>query len=183
MSYKVPRLGTNADTALPPAAAPPFEAASPATAAPPAEHVGDFYSLSVALTGFDEVELLRTGVGHLYLTWLMRVFPDVMPELLTAWRDIERDVSPAERPVALRQTILGDAVLGPFARSVIVLWYTATWRPPAGAPTGAENPENVNRSFGVAYPEGLMWRAAIGAHPGGAKPTGFGTWAFAPREA
>jgi hypothetical protein len=179
MSYKVPRLGTNAGAAPPPAAEPPSEAASPATAAPPAEHVDDFYSLSVALTGFDDVELLGTGVGNLYLKWLMRVFPDVMPELLTAWRNIERDVPPAERPVALRQTILGDAVLGPFARSVTVLWYTATWRPP----DGSERPENVDRSFGVAYPEGLMWRAAIGAHPGGAKPTGFGTWAFRPLEA
>lgn len=182
MSYKVPRIG--ADGALPPAAAaPPPEAGSPATAVPLEEHVGDFYGLSAALTGFDEVELLGTGVGNLYLNWLMRAFPDVMPELLTAWRNIERDVPPAERPAALRERILGDAVLGPFARSVIVLWYTATWRRPAWAPSGAENPENVDRSFGVAYPEGLMWRAAIGAHPGGAKPTGFGTWAFAPREA
>lgn len=182
MSYKVPRLGANADAAPPPAAEPPPEAASPATA-PAAEHVDDFYSLSVALTGFDDVELLGTGVGNLYLNWLMRVFPDVMPELLTAWRNIERDVPPAERPVALRQKILGDAVLGPFARSVIVLWYTATWRPPDWSQIGAEHPENLDRSFGVAYPEGLMWRAAIGAHPGGAKPTGFGTWAFQPLEA
>jgi hypothetical protein len=183
MSYKVPRLGAGADAVLPPAAQPPPEAASPATAAPPEEHVDAFYSLSEALTGFDDVELLGTGVGDLYLKWLVRVFPDVTLELLTAWRDIERDVPPAERPAALRATILGDAVLGPFARSVIVLWYTATWRPPDWSPTGAANPENVDRSFGVAYPEGLMWRAAIGAHPGGAKPTGFGTWAFAPREA
>jgi hypothetical protein len=181
MSYKIPRRG--ADGVPPLAAAPPPEAASPGAAAPPEQHVGDFYSLSAALTGFDDVELLGTGVGNLYLNWLLRAFPDVMPELLAAWRDIERDVPPAERPAALRETILGDAVLGPFTRSVIVLWYTATWRPPAWAPPGPDNPENLDRSFGVAYPEGLMWRAAIGAHPGGAKPTGFGTWAFAPREA
>jgi hypothetical protein len=178
MSYKIPRRG--ADGVPPPAAAPPPEAGNPAAAAPPEEHVGDFYRLSAVLTGFDDVELLGTGVGNLYLNWLLRAFPDVMPALLTAWRDIERDVPPPERPAALRATILGDAVLGPFARSVIVLWYTATWRPPDWTATGAHNPENVDRSFGVAYPEGLMWRAALAAHPGGAKPTGFNTWASPP---
>jgi hypothetical protein len=182
--YKIPRLGVNANAGtLPVAAVPPPEAASPAMAAPPEGHVDDFYSLSVALTGFHDVELRGTGVGHVYLEWLLRVFPDVMPELLAAWRVIEREVPAGERPAALRTRILADAALGPFARSVLVLWYTATWRPPDWAWTEADHPENVDRSFGVAYPEGLMWRTAIGAHPGGAKPTGFGTWAFRPREA
>lgn len=182
--YKIPRLGVNANAGpLPPAAAPPPEAASPATAAPPEGHVDDFYSLSVALTGFDDVELRGTGVGHVYMEWLLRVFPDVMAKLLAIWRDIEREVPSGERSAALERLVLADGVLGPFARSVLVLWYTATWRPPDWAWTEADSPENVDRAFGVAYPEGLMWRAAIGAHPGGAKPTGFGTWAFRPREA
>lgn len=178
--YKIPRLPADAQSPLPPQAAPPAQAASPATAEPPEEHVAGFYSLSVQLTGFDEVELLGTGVGHLYLDWLYEVFPDVTRDLLAAWETIEREHPPGEREAATRGSILDDPELGPFARSVIVLWYAATWKPPAWAGLPAVHPENVDRAFGAAYPEGLMWRAAVGAHPTGAKPTGFGTWAFAP---
>src|ERR1700712_1872688 len=80
--YKIPRLPADAESSLPPQASPPAQAASPATAQPPQEHVPGFYSLSVQLTGFDEVELLGTGVGHLYLDWLYEVFPDVTRDLL-----------------------------------------------------------------------------------------------------
>lgn len=106
------------------------------------------------------------------------MFGDVTPELLTAWRTIESDHPPADRQAALKESILADAKLGPFARSVLMLWYTATWTPPAWTSDPGKHPENVPRAFGAAYPEGLMWRAAVGAHPSGAKPTGFGTWGF-----
>lgn len=132
------------------------------------------------LTGFSEAELLGTGTGDLYLVWLLRVFGDVTPELLTAWRTIESDYPPADRQAALKESILADAKLGPFARSVLMLWYTATWTPPEGTSHPGKHPENVARAFGAAYPEGLMWRAAVGAHPSAAKPTGFGTWGFPP---
>ena len=176
--YKIPRL--TSDGPMAPAAEPPPEAASPATAAPPYEHVASFYSLSVQLTGFGEVELLGTGVGGLYLAWLHRVFPDALPELLDVWSSVERDYPPPERALGLQERILDDAELGPFARAILALWYTATWTPPKSEDVNLPASENVDRSFGAAYPEGLMWRAAIGAHPGGAKPTGFGTWAYAP---
>ena len=118
-----------------------------------------------------------TGVGHVYLRWLSRVFSAELEQLLEAWRTIEHDAPPGERAAALREQVLDNATLGPFTRAVLALWYTATWTPPAGS---APSPENVDRAFGAAYPEGLMWRAAVGAHPGGAQPTGFGTWGFAP---
>lgn len=196
MTYKVPRRALDGPT-LPAPAGPPREAASPGTVAPPEEHRGGFYALSVELTGFGEVELLGTGVGDLYLAWLLRVFPDVMPDLLDAWRAVEDEYPPEERDQGLRRAILDDARLGPFARAVLHLWYTTTWTPPAnwappgstdwpkderGQPLDPDHREDQARSFGAAYPEGLMWRAAIGAHPEGAKPTGFGTWASPPRE-
>jgi hypothetical protein len=67
---------------------------------------------------------------------------------------------------------------------VAYLWYTATWAQMSSdwSAVYGRHPEDVNRAFGRTYPEGLVWRAAIGAHPGGAKPTGFGTWAFRPEE-
>jgi hypothetical protein len=178
MSYKVPRPAAHAPNAAPPPAGdPPPGAATPAAAAPPAELVDDFYDLSAALTGFSAVELLATGVGNLYLEWLDGEFPVLLRELLAAWRTVDG-------ADGLRRAILDRPTLGPFARAVIVLWYTATWSPPDWPwSPGDRPPTDVDRSFGAAYPEGLMWRAALAAHPGGAKPTGFGTWAFPPAEA
>jgi hypothetical protein len=141
----------------------------------------------VALTGFDQQELLGTGAGHTYLAWLLRAFPDVTRELLAVWRAVEADYPPAEREAGLRKRVLDDAKLGPFARGVTYLWYTATWNIEVVGPEWSEvygqSPENVSRSFGTVYPEGLVWKAAIGSHPGGAKPTGYGTWAFRPEGA
>lgn len=176
--YRIPRLPSDGPGAvLPVAGEPPPEATHPAAAATPGEDVEAFFSLSAELTGFDEVQLRGTGVGHVYLQWLSRVFEDELRSLLEAWSTIERDVPPDGRAAALRGQILHDPALGPFTRAVLALWYTATWTPPAMSPPSREN---VDRSFGAAYPEGLMWRAAIGGHPGGALPTGFGTWSFAP---
>jgi hypothetical protein len=179
--YKIPRRpGDGPGDTLPADGAPPTESSSPASAEPPEEHVDEFYAMSAHLTGFDEVDLLATGAGNMYLQWLHRVFPDSVHELLAAWSAVARELEPGDRDAALREQILDDAKLGSFARAIVSLWYTATWTPPAWPPVYGPSPENVDRAFGSAYADGLMWQAAIGAHPGGAKPTGFGTWAFPP---
>jgi hypothetical protein len=66
---------------------------------------------------------------------------------------------------------------------VILLWYTANWNPldESWSETYGGHAADQAQAFGYAYPEGLMWKAA-GTHAMGAKPTGFGTWAFAPPE-
>jgi hypothetical protein len=150
-----------------------------APTAPPAE-AGDFLGLSAELTGFDEVELLGTGATEIYRGFLAGAFPDVLPELLAAWHAIAHL---PDREAAVRREILADPKLGPFARAVIVLWYTATWNqlPAEWSQAYGQHPKDVNQTFGPAYPEGLVWKTA-NIHPGGAKPTGYGTWAFPPRE-
>jgi len=171
---------------LPPVADSPVEdtPGAPSTS-PPAEDLDAFCSLSAALSGFDDVELRATGVGETYLAWLLRVFGDVMAELLGVWRTIEADDPPDRREAALREKVLADPTLGPLARAVLVLWYTATWRPLSAdwsAAHGKHPGGDEGFVFGTAYPEGLMWRAAVGAHPAAAKPTGFGSWALAPED-
>src|ERR671933_171414 len=150
-----------------------------APAAPPAE-AADFLGLSVELTGFDEAELLGTGATELYRGFLADAFPDVLPELLAVWHSIAHL---PDREAAVRREILADPKLGPFARAVLVLWYTATWKalPATWSEAYGQHPGDVNRTFGSAYPEGLVWKTAY-LHPSGAKPTGFGTWAFEPED-
>jgi hypothetical protein len=137
-----------------------------------------FIALSVRLTGFAEIELAGTGVAGLYLGWLALSFPDVLPELLAAWEKIADD---PDVDAALRRDILADPKLGPFARAILGLWYTATWNalPAAWSKAYGHHRGDVNQVFGAAYPEGLVWKAAH-LHPTAAKPTGFGTWSFPP---
>jgi hypothetical protein len=112
-----------------------------------------FLRVSVALTGFDRVALLGTGMVDDYLRTLEQAVPaDVLDTLLAA---ADADVS----------ALLDDATVGPVAQEVIVLWYCGTWD---GAPVSPD-----------AYVAGLQWVAA-GAHPIGARQQGFGSWAVAP---
>jgi hypothetical protein len=156
-------------------------ASLPLAPAPPPAEAADFVGLSVELTGFDEAELLGTGSTDIYYGYLAGTFPDVLAELLAAWRRIAI-LPPDEREAAVRREILADPKLGPFARAVLVLWYTATWNAlPAEWSQAYGYHGDANQTFGPAYPEGLVWKAAH-LHPGGAKPTGFGTWAFEPEQ-
>lgn len=133
----------------------------------------------MALTGFDEQALLGTGAGHMYLAWLMRAFPDVTPELLEAWRAVEADYPPGQREAGLRERVLGDAKLGPFARGVTFLWYTATWNTDVVGPDWSkaygQSPENQSRAFGPPIP-----RASCGRRPSPRTPAGPSPPATAP---
>src|ERR1043165_1851108 len=83
-----------------------------------------FVAVSAALTGFDRVELLGTGVAALYLATLDKwVGADIAGDLLR----FGTDPPPDERTV--RAGILSDAKLGPVARNLMALWYNGTWSP------------------------------------------------------
>ncbi|MGD1058217.1 MAG: hypothetical protein ABR992_12490 [Solirubrobacteraceae bacterium] len=158
---------------------------SPHTATASAREQDFFVRLSVELTGFSEVELLGTGVAPVYLAWLDERFADVLAELLEAWRRVQSGYPPESREQGVRQQILADEKLGPFARAIILLWYTAAWYPPPGewsAIYGGRAGDTDTVAIPGAFPESLVWRAA-GAHPSAAKPTGFGTWSLPPEGA
>jgi hypothetical protein len=147
------------------------------------ESVEEFLSLSSELTGFESIELRGAAVGEEYLRWLIASFPAVLGDLLEVWRRILADYPPSEREVHLRRDVMADPRLGPFARSLVVLWYTATWNalPEEWSAAYGGGASDASHVFGGAYAEGLAWKAAR-AHPVGAKPTGFGSWALAPGE-
>jgi hypothetical protein len=148
-----------------------------------ADPVGRFVALSAALTGFRRVDLLSAGMAHAYYDEVVAI----VGERITA-RLIAVGASVIERHgvVAvedeLRRRILDDGLLGPVARNVMILWYLgqwdqlpAEWRDRYGASTLDED----RVISPAAYAEGLVWKA-IGAHPQGAKPQGFGAWSLPP---
>ncbi len=125
-------------------------------------------------------------MGDVYLAFLLRLFPDITPDLLAAWQAVEDGSPPGERETGLREKILDDPCLGPFARAVLKLWYTGNWQPMSDAWSkvyGEHHDSDESSLLAAAYPHGLMWQAAIGAHPQAARPTGFASWAQPPREA
>jgi hypothetical protein len=72
--------------------------------------------------------------------------------------------------------------LGPIARNVIVLWYLGQWdqMPRHWRDRQGASPADVaGVPSAAAFRAGLVWRA-IGAHPTGANPPGFGSWATPP---
>jgi hypothetical protein len=139
-----------------------------------------FVGLSSELTGFTPLELAGTGAIDVYRGWLRRAFPGELDELLGRWPAVLKS---RDRAAGLQREILDDAKLGPFARGILGLWYTATWNqlPESWAKAYGRRPEDVNRAFAASYAGGLAWSAG-GLHPQGAKPTGFGIWALPPHE-
>lgn len=143
--------------------APPADA-QPIPAPPPEDHAA-FLSLSVALTGFSEVELLGTGVAELYHGHLeQKEAAEPLHALLHAWRKL-----PPGDAAALERSIMRNPKLAPFAQALILLWYTATW---------TFVPEK-SVAFGTAFPEALVWKLGD-LHPTAAKPPGFASWADPP---
>ncbi|MGQ0777222.1 MAG: hypothetical protein ACT4NY_22870 [Pseudonocardiales bacterium] len=127
-----------------------------------------FAELSTILTGFEEYDLLATGMADLYLaTARNQVGAAVLDAVLAV---VERDL---------------DSLSGielEVARALTYLWYTGAWPMLAPEAHGLLRREAANVEFVVspdAYTEGLVWRTFNG-HPAGAKAPGFATWALKP---
>jgi len=139
-----------------------------------------FVALSAALTGFRSVDLWGTGQVDPYLNELIATVGDgLVARLLQAGDEALRSPDPAK---ALEQLVMSDAELGPVARNVIILWYLGQWNPLPNEwrDRHGASPLDVSRVISAdAYRSGLVW-TAIGAHPMGADPPGYGSWANPP---
>jgi hypothetical protein len=163
-----------------------------------------FVRLSALLTGFAQLHLLGTGMAETYLRATDAALPaGVLDELLAAGSPPSAgSASPggpalpgaAARPgvsalaggtdpeAAAGQAILGDAKLGPVARTLILLWYRGAWTalPQEWHSAYGAAPRDVDHVVSAeAYQAGLQWDAA-GAHPAGARQQGYGAWASPP---
>jgi hypothetical protein len=161
--------------------APPL-AVPPDLNAEPADAMDAFLRLSAALTGFDRVELLGTGMVPRYYDELTRIIgAQEVGALLAAASRVEsgHPASGEDFDRVFRERILDDNRFGPVARRVVTMWYIGSW---------AQLPREWRNTYGAtsldvdhvvsaaAYREGLAW-VAVGAHPMGAKQQGFGAWA------
>jgi hypothetical protein len=130
-----------------------------------------FLLLSEVLTGFNQFDLLATGMAPGYFD---RARSGIGTATFAALLSVAADLSgcePSARQQMIGSRIFGNAPLRLAAQRIVMLWYTGSWydtNPYGGDPISA-----------AAYVEGLVWKA-IRSHPMAAKPQGFGAWSLPP---
>ena len=158
-----------------------------------------FYNISAPLTGYNEADLMGTGVGEQYLVTLLGLgYPKQGESIYRKNSDLADKVKGYKAALDLLcvinvdKSLLQDPLNGPLAKNIISMWYTATWNAldpswwtenVVDAADGALIPEHKQETFIVssaAYKSGLIWNA-METHPMGANQPGFGTWAKPPK--
>jgi hypothetical protein len=142
----------------------------------------EFINLSVELCGLSEFTLRGTGYAEAYYSTVISIVgQDTVDRLLNTFATLPANDQSA-RDKTLRTEILSDEEFGPIARNIIKLWYVSTWFELPRAWQDKFGPLANDRTFipfTYAYAEGLLG-PAVGAHPPGAKPPGYGSWAERP---
>jgi len=146
-----------------------------------------FLHFSAELTGYSTGDLEGTGLVDAYQALLEdQVGKDPAAQWYATARRVLRCRSSRAREHAMRVDVLASPILWPVCTALIVLWYQGVWSLPPSwyALTHATPPRGTVPGVplvpsAAAYTRQLAYRAA-GAHPPGANPTGFGSWAIPP---
>lgn len=123
-----------------------------------------FLAISVHLTGYNEMELLGTGMLEPYFNVVMnKNSVNVVEAFLAASADIlQRNKGDLKKINAeIASQLMPDACYEGLAQNIITMWYMGNWMN-----------EMVSSQ---AYIQGLIWNAAE-THPPGAKQPGYGSW-------
>ena len=147
-----------------------------------------FLGISAELTGYSETDLEGTGNVDAYHALVAQQIGAAIGDMFYAAADgVLQAKDAAARADAMRIDVLASPTVWPLCQWIVMLWYLGSWTSPptswyAGA--GSKAPDGVTPGNPVtlaaqAYTEQLAYRAA-GAHPPGANPTGYGSWALDP---
>ncbi len=126
-----------------------------------------FLRISVELTGFDEMELLGTGMVEPYFNVVrnQNSAAVVAAFLETAQSILDAKSSPEKKKEAITSQLMPASLFAGLAQNIITMWYMGSWMNEMVSPT--------------AYTQGLVWTAA-GTHPPGARQPGYASWAKPP---
>ena len=144
-----------------------------------------FLEFSSVLTGFNRLTLEGTGQVDVYAAQLLAVVgSETCSSFLNAARSALSHDDEQARDHAILVSVWASPVFGPLLTNLVTMWYVGEWLAlPSDWYTIQNRTPNSSDTHVVvsaeSYREGLVWRAA-GAHPPGAKPTGFGGWGLKP---
>lgn len=131
------------------------------------EFRGYFLKFSELSTGFSESHLQETKQVNSYFDTVHEVIGgELFGELLQSFH--EKGL----------EHVLESPKLGPIARNIIKLWYTATWD--ALPNRGKRDNNGTFIVSSSAYRSGLVW-PTIKATPPGALSLGYGNWSKPPQ--
>jgi hypothetical protein len=124
-----------------------------------------FLTISVLLTGFDEMELLGTGMLDTYFNVAMNrnSHKDVTSFFAAVDKILAGNKDEINDQISLE--LMPQAYFAGMTQNIITMWYMGSWM------NDIINP--------ASYTQGLIWKAAD-THPPGAKQPGFGSWETAP---
>jgi hypothetical protein len=123
-----------------------------------------FFSLSNYLTG---EPVLDRELAQRHFSRLRSVSdPPVLAKLLLRWQAAQKNPAQTDRLV---KKMLADSLLGPLAKTLILLWYTG----------GIKNPGDGTWIIETAadYFGALAWKV-VGSHPPGLANQFFGHWKY-----
>ncbi len=139
-----------------------------------------FLSISVWLTGYDEVQLQGTGMQETYFATITQESTAENLQLFLA--EAAFILASGEGDEAKTNALIADRLMPSssydnLAQNIIYMWYSGQWEPTVSASNA--NLQEVRNISPNAYIQGLMWDAAQ-THPPGAKQPGYGSWATLP---
>lgn len=149
---------------------------------PDQDSLESFLSLSVSLTGFDQADLLGTGLAQEYYEQVVNAIgPAISQKLWTIAQSLAGRTD-NDLATAIRHDLLASSEFGPIARNIIQLWYGGVWNglPQTWRNQYGVNPQDFTHITSIAaYQQGLIWKT-MSSHPDGAKQPGFGSWSLNP---
>ncbi|MGO4291256.1 hypothetical protein [Chitinophaga sp. RAB17] len=120
-----------------------------------------FLSISVYLTGYDEMTLLGTGMLESYYNVMIH---ENSIDLVSAFLATSTKILAVNSPDIdheIEQLLMNNVKLSGLTKNIIMMWYTGNW--------------NNNVISAQSYIQGLVWKAAD-THPPGAKQPGYASW-------
>ena len=130
------------------------------------ESLALFLSLWKYLTGEPDLDSEVARRHYQRLQSVLR--PEALPKLLDEWRAAQKE--PAQTSQRLTR-ILSDSVLGPAAKTLILLWYTG------GIKTVVDGNNVWQIESATDYFTALAWKV-VGSHPPGLSNQFFGHWKY-----
>jgi hypothetical protein len=166
---------------------PRTETTAPLYAGAPASgnDLADFVALSAALTGIDAAKLRPALDTHETAQTYLDLASDkggaTFVAMMAAY-SANRTKSPPQIATAVLEQ--SGAAVAYLARSVMLLWYLASWYDPAELPPLRTAPPGTFVPFTIvssdAYTQGWVWRVGQ-THPMGYSEWAFGYWHDAPQ--
>lgn len=139
-----------------------------------------FLTISVCLTGFEEVELQGTGMlDTYYQTIITKNTASCIDHFFQAVQTVLTEGGGDERRTntLIANLLFPESCYNNLAQNIINMWYNGAWMPDVNAPNA--NLAQVSNISPDAYVQSLVWPASD-THPPGAKQPGYGSWAVPP---